>query len=252
MAEDEINLINYIKVIIKQKWTILIVVFTVLLLGFISSARVKKEYKDSVFLETGQMYIYKGGAPSTFTPEAFSEIQEKINNGLYNDSMAGVNASKITSVEVVAPEELDKSGKGSRIVNIVATSTNSEALSDYLEKLSDVIIDQHKEKFKEQKDYLENVVSLEKNKLRALDRDPNMAALQYLYTAHLSIIDDAEKSLSSIEQTKVLKAPSKKVTAQKNNLLMKLLIFLILGLLLGIALAFIKEFFQKNKDLLKE
>lgn len=251
MSEDEINLVNYIKVIFKQKWLILIIALLALVFGIIFGMRDGKQYKDDLVLQIGQMRIYKDGLPSTFTPEDAFQIKEKVENNLYNESLGGVDTSKITEVEVIVSQD-KTTNKQSDILIINATSSDPKELKLYLEKLGDTIVNEHKKEFKKQENYLNEIISTEEDKLEALDRNPNLPALQYLYVEDLSRIDDAEMSLNSIDRTVILRQPSEKVLPQKNNYLIKALMFLVAGLFLGVIVAFIKEFFEKNKDFLKE
>lgn len=240
--EEEINLVDYARVFVKQKWLILSVIVVVVLFAAILPLFLQKFYVGYSALEIGRMYtLDKNGQPTIFVPETPKQIQEKVNEGLYNNSSAeNVDPNSIIGVSASVENER------SNIVRITVKTTNSEEGNKYLESLNKLLVSQNAENFVKIKDYLEKEISNEKSSNVALGNSGNLSNLQYLYTENLANIDKMEFLLNNIKEPTIIKT-SAMVKSSKANFSINIITGLILGIIFGTIAAFIREFWQKNK-----
>ena len=84
MAEEEINLVSYVRVIFRQKWLIISITLAVVALATFYNLRLPKQYTGSMTLEVGKIDLFKNSVPTTILPEPVDQVQNKISSGLYN------------------------------------------------------------------------------------------------------------------------------------------------------------------------
>lgn len=246
--EEEINLVDYIKVLFKQKWVILGIITVFIIGAAIFSFISPDTYQGTGVLEIGNMDIYSKGTFSSFTPETFSVVKTKIENGVYdflNKEDLKPKKGNIQEIEVLLPKD-EKDIDKIKTVTIKVQALEPDIGKQYVEGLLNTIAKEHNKEFSKKEKYFKSLISREKQKLSALEKNPNLSALQYLYVEHSSKIDDAEASLSSIEKTKFLEI-SDEFSQSKSSLILNLVLGFILGLFFGVVSAFLREFWQKNK-----
>ena len=263
MQEEEINLIDYIKIILKRKWLILkITVGVMIVVGALSL--VMQKYKVDTILEVGI---------TEDILESPNQIVEKIKNGNYNEVIKRkLNIEKLPKIEVSTP-------KDTRLVIISIKSSNPEQAKKILEELENLILKEHQEKFDSQKKILlenkkriENKISYLENEKKILEEKVNyftnlMASspsptYQFLLTEtkeklekkKLEIesqyleLNTLEQKLNSYQATRVIKAPTLPASPVEPGIGVKVTIGLIVGLLGGIFLAFVIEWWEKERS----
>jgi len=236
MEGQEIDLVDYIKVILKRKWIIIGVTIGAIIIAGISTLLLPKTYKVSAILEIGQI--------STFVPETSIQLQEKLNRGSYNELLREkLNITSIPGIEVSAP-------KDTNLVVMETITKNPQEGTKVLEALSNIIIDEHGKLFGEQKKFIQEDIRKEELKIAILEKSKSLPELQYLYVEHLSRIDELKNELATANPTRLIKAPSEAFSSQ--NILINVVIAGILGIFIGTLIAFFQEFMEKNKERLKE
>lgn len=247
--EEEINLVDYLKVLYRQRIFVLVIVLIFLTIGAIFSfLSVVNIYEGAGIIEIGSMDIYQKGISQKFIPETFSQIKAKIESGAYDSLIKGKigNKNSIKGVEVVLPKDQKDIDKIS-VLTIKVQASNPEDGKNYLDNLLKAIVSYHNNEISKKEKYLNSLISEEKAKISAIEKSPNIAALQYLYTEHLSNIEEANLSLSSIKKTKILDKTEKFSLVEKNKIILNLAIALVLGVFAGVFLAFLRDFWKRNK-----
>ena len=260
MEQEEINLIDYIKVILKRKWLILkITVGVVIAVGILSA--VMPRYKVDTILEIGV---------TENILESPEQIVEKIKNGNYNEAVKKkLNIEKLPKIDVFNP-------KNTKLVIISITSSNPEQAKKILEELENLILKEHQEKFNLQKKILLENKKRIKNKISCLENEKKILEEEVNYFTnlmttnsiyHLLLTETKEKlekkkleienqylklnaleqKLNSYQPTRIIKAPAIPSSPAGPGLGVNIIIGLILGLFGGVFLAFVIEWWEREK-----
>ena len=246
MGEQEIELVDYLRVIIKRKWIIVGITIGAIIVAGILTFLSPKTYKISAILEIGQINI--GGVSAsgkiiTFSPETPIELQEKIQRGTYDNLLKEKSGIKnLPKIEISAP-------KDTNFIVMEVESRNFEEGKKILETLADIIIENHSKLLKEQKDFIQEEIKKEEFKVSILEKSKSLPELQYLYVEHLSRIDELKNNLATATETQLIKSPSENPISK--SILMNVIIAGLLGIFIGFLLAFFQEFLEKNKERLK-
>lgn len=240
---EEFNLIDFARVLFKKKFFILFMIVAFLLLGIVFSLVLSKSYEGSIILQIGKMEVFDEGTFITFLPETALQVQQKINSRVYDNLFENkVRIDDINDVEAFISEE----AKDSNIVTVIIKSKDSVEGIKYLKELGGIILSQHESDFKKKESSFKTIISREKLKLAALEKNKDLSSLQYLYVEHLSKIDEAQMSLNSIQRTKIIK-PAPEELSYENNLYLNILLSIFIGLFFGVIFAFVLDFWQRNK-----
>jgi len=246
MEEQEIDLVDYIKVIMKRKWVIIGITIGAIIIAGILTFFSPKAYKVSAILEIGQIDIGRASASSriiTFIPETPTELQEKIQQGTYDKILKEKSGiENIPKIEVSVP-------KDTNLITMEIESYNSQEDKKILETLASIIIENHAKLFKEQKDFIQEKIKKEELKISILEKSKSLPELQYLYVEHLSRIDELKNNLATATETQLIKSPSENPISK--SILINIIITGLLGIFIGFLLAFFQEFLEKNKERLK-
>jgi len=235
MENDEIDLVDYIRVILKRKWVIVLITLGAMIVTGILSYFLPKSYKISAILEIGKI--------GDFTPETSSQLQEKINQGSYNEFLKEkIGLTNIPEIEASAL-------KDTNLIIIETTTKNLKKGEELLRTLSDIIVEEHGKLISKQKKIIQEEIKKEELKLSILEKSKNLPELQYLYVEHLSRIDELKNTISTAVPTRLIKAPTGVSTSQ--NILFNIIIAGVLGIFIGTLSAFFQEFLEKNKERLK-
>lgn len=240
--EEKIDLVDYIRVILKRKWIIIGVTIGTLIIGGIFTFFSPRNYVVSTVIEIGKIERGRITRPNFVDLEGPVQVQEKINQGSYNviisekSSLAG-----IPSIEGSVP-------KDTNLVVIETKTRDPENGKKVLKALTDIIIEEHEQILKEHKDLISSEIKKEELKLTILEKSKDLPELQYLYAEHLSLIDDLKNTLLKSVSTQVIKQPS---ASHSQNITMNIVIAGILGLFIGILMVFFQDFLEKNKERLK-
>jgi len=263
MEEEEINLMDYIKVILKRKWLILKIVLATTI-GVVILTLLIPKYKVDTILEVGAI-------EEEATLESPNQLAEKIKNGSYNEAIkTKLNIEKLPKIKVSSP-------KDTRLVVISITSSNPEQAKKILEELENLILKEHQEKFNIQKKILldnkkriENKISSLENEKKILEEKvnyfTNLMATNPTFTYQFLLteakenlekkkseienqylqLNDLEQKLNSYKPTRVIKTPTIPTTPTGPGLGVNIIIGLILGLFVGIFSAFAIEWWEKE------
>lgn len=240
--EEEINLIDYIKVLFKRKKVILITFLIALLIGIIFGVfgSVKRNYNEFFVL-------IKIGKIGDFIPETPIELQRKIEQHSYNKLLKEkLKLSDDPSIEAqIFPE--------TSLVLIKTKTKNSEG-KKILKELVDIILIKHKEKTDKMKNFLKKRIEYEEQKiatiLKNIAEERDIFPYQYLYTDYLSKIDQMKYDLDIAEDTEVITSYSEQINIISKSAI-NVIVAGILGIFLGVFLAFLQEFWEKNKKILR-
>lgn len=228
--EDEVNLIDYVRVLIKKKWLILGITLGAAVLAAVLTMTMPKTYEVNTILEVG-----KTGDGLIETP---GQLAEKIKNGNYNALIKSkLNLETIPSLEAQNPQNTN-------LVIVSLTSPNPQEAVQILNELNNNILAEHQKILNEKeavvneniKDTQAELIFLETQKE---DSDEGIASLR----AELSRLKD---KLNSFELTKVSKAPVAPEKPTDSNLILNVIIALVLGLFIGIFVAFIRNWWEKE------
>lgn len=258
--EDEINLMDYVKVILKRKLLILIIFLVAVLAAGVYSFLATKIYEIDTSLEIGRI--------GKETLEAPTQLVEKINSGVYNAAIKEKLSLK------GFPGIIASSPKGTSLVLIEMESSQPQEAKNVLASLNELVLEDHQEKIKTKKELLEEdierqktkVVSLEKEKetleekVNALqktlvyDQTPGTqfalfdtkekleGKIQEIENLYLRI-NSQERALEDYEPTKVIKNPLISSGPIKPKIKLNILVAAVLGLFVGVLAAFGKEWY---------
>lgn len=261
---EEIDLINYLKVIHKRKQLIFGLFLIGLVVGWGVYFLMPKSYQAEIILEIGSFFEYLEETPIHKLIEEAPQIAEKINEGFYGhypNLKATPQNIELVKVEVIrrTPEEAQK----------ILNDVKKEILADNNEKLDfqksnvekrkneyEELISKHQwliENFKKDIPHLKKDISnlvLQGQQVAVLqakvyDFQANIYDLQ-LKIAKLQLkVKEMQELIESFQPTKMVDEPI--IFKKEPNLILNLIISGILGIFLGIILAFSKEWWEENK-----
>jgi len=217
---DEVDLTDYIRVLIKRKKMILVVFLLVLalsgFLGYFAFHRTSKTYTVNTVLEVGDTPI-----------ESLAQLKKKIERGVY-----GKGESEI---KVNNPKETN-------LVEIKITSLTPEKDKKLLEDINKEILTQHSNRINSQK----NILAEE---IKKLEKDINYLTAVGQQIAPLKLrLYDLQGKLDKFQPTKIIQKPTvSENPKQQSTIALHLIIGGVLGIFLGMFLAFGKEWWEKNK-----
>lgn len=267
-SEEEINLIDYFNVILKRKRLIFLVFVLAVVGAGVFSYFSPKIYRTETVLEIG----HKRGVEEGIIEDPI-QIVEKIKLGIYE---------KLVRVSLGIPEEnleiKAENPEGTRLVKIEVESTNPKLTKMILEEINDLILSNHRELIRVEKELFKNdieklrtkIISLKEEKehlkvqVGTLERVPlQEQTVPFQFTLfslkeRLEVrkqqiegvylrINSLERLLESIQPTKVIKAPPIPEAPIKPRPVLNMFIAGILGIFFGTFLAFFREFLEKNK-----
>jgi len=219
--EEEIDLMDYLKVIIKRKRLILTVFLVVIIVAGIFSFLSPKVYEVGTTLEIGRI---RGQII-----EPIPQIIEKIESGIYG---------RIPEMKVSSP-------KDTNFIKIELTSSEPQRTKKELANLTELILNEHNEKIDFQKDLLEK-------EIKRLEGNINFLLLRGQETAILQLeINNLERQRELFQPTKLVIEPTISEKTVSPNLVLNMVVAVILGLFIGIFLVFFQEWWEKNKTKLK-
>ncbi len=155
---DEINLMDYVVVILKRKW----LVFGIFLIFVIATGIFNyfdpKIYEIDTSLEIGKI-------EETIIEEPI-QVVKKIENNVYESSVReklGIEGgySKIKAEDI----------KSTNLVKIKAESDNPELSKSILEEMNSLILAEHQEKINTKKELIENNIETTQDKIQLVESD---------------------------------------------------------------------------------
>jgi len=154
---NEIDLMDYVKVLLNRKWLILAVFFGAAIAAGIFSFIMPKVYKIDTSLQMGQIGL-QGGVPIII--ENPTQVIAKIQGDSY-----GVLIRKDLNIpENEYPKIKVDNSQGTSLINIEINSSNTGLAKSILEKINDLIIGDNQEEIKNEKDLIQkNIQTLGQN-----------------------------------------------------------------------------------------
>jgi len=229
---DEIDLMDYMKVIIRKKWLILGVFLGVIIVAGVFSYLIPKVYKIDTVLEIG---IF-GGSPI----ENPIQVVGELNAGSYKITAMkdlGISEKDYPEIKTTIPGDTN-------LIIIEIESNNAERAKSVLEEVNKLILaDQDKKLNKmeagaegEMEEIQKELTLVETQKVYA---DQSISGLQLA-------ISDLKQKLNTTKATEVVKPPTISEIPISPRPLLNIAIAAVLGLFLGIFVAFIKEWWEKS------
>jgi len=178
--EDEIDLMDYVKVIIKRKWLILAIFLGSAIVAGVFSFLLPKIYKIDTSLEVGRIEK-PTGTTSEQLVESPTQLVGKIEGDVYGIKVR----EKLNISEEEWPKIKAENPKGTNIVTAAIESAKPEKAKNVLEEINNLILVEHQEKIKtgialinqniktvEEKIKLtESDIERTKNKIKPIDSD---------------------------------------------------------------------------------
>jgi len=225
---DEINLIDYLKIIIKNKRIILIFILIGIILACGITLFLSKTCKAETILEIGK---YGQRLDSLFDPlEIISaaKFTEKINSGLYGNY----------------PDLKAAALKNTNLIIITVSSNNTKKAEDSLKSINRLILEEHDKKLEKRKENLEKAIEELENKIKSLTWKNQETEIFELEIYHLrNQIEDAQPTLAIRKPTIVF--------GRESNLALNLIFGAVLGAFVGIFFILFREWWGKNKEKIK-
>jgi len=220
-GSDEVNLMEYVRIIIKRRW----LVFAFLLAGLIIGGGVStfllstspETYQVETFLEIGQFNEQLLEDPI--------QVVEKIEGGVYED-YPGIKASNPA---------------GTNLVKIEIVSGNPVDAKNTLENVNKLILADHVNIIDFQRNILEKTIEILQEKIDFLLTRNQETAILYLEVYKM------EKQTGNFQPTKVVQEPTVEEKKSVPNIIFNLITGGILGIFLGVFFALGKEWWNKNK-----
>ena len=237
---DEIDLMDYIKVILKRKKMI----FGITILAVVAAAGfsyyMPKVYEISTSLEVGIME--KQGEDSFELIEEPSQIVAKIESDAY-----GVLVREQLQIsEQDYPKMKTENPKNTNLVVMKIESNEPKLAKTILEEIDNLILKEHQEKSDKKKSEIEE-------NIKEIQAELNLLETKKYYSegiAELQIkLVNLKNQTNTIQITKVVKKPIIPEQPVKPRPLLNIVIAAVLGLFVGTFLAFFKEMWEKEKNL---
>ena len=231
--EDEINIRDYVEVIIKRKQLVLaLFLVAVIGAGVYSFFIAKKNYKVETVLEIGTI------GDSAKTIENIPQILTKIKNSFYGyySGMEIFNPKDTNIVEIkIISKNPDKAKEALKNIN-------KEILSDHNKK-----IDFHKKLLEKQKEEIDrNIKDLKKDISSLIFKNQQIVLLQLRVYQLQEKKDDLERKIESFRPTKIIKEPTISPKPLKPRPAFNIIIAGALGAFLGIIFVFLDEWWKKT------
>jgi len=211
MEEENINLMDYIKIIIKKKTLILSFLLAGLIIAGGLTFLLPKTYKAETYLKIG-------------SEESPSNAAKEINAGFFGD-YPGIKATNLL---------------GTGLIKVETVSKDPDRARKNLENINKSILEKESQKIKAKKKSLEDSVKKLDKKIKFLLYKNNEVAPLELK------IFSIQRQIDDMRLTKIIKKPVI-ISEGKANLIFNLICGGLLGIFLGAFLAFGKEWWENNK-----
>ena len=283
---EEIDLMDYVKVILKRKWLILVIFFGAAIAAGIFSFLMPKVYKIDTSLEVG-IIERATGATSEQLIESPTQLVEKIKGDVYGIFVR----EKLQIPEEKYPKIKVENPKDTRLISLAIESAEPPKAQNILEETNNLILAEHQEKIKVKKGLLENNIEVAKKDIERIkakigfleeerkNLEAKVEALQKILPyqqdpgTQFALFDTKEKleqkkqeienryleinslenqinslqgQIEDIRPTQVIKSPTVSASPIKPRPLLNIVIAAILGLFIGVFLAFFQEWWEKS------
>lgn len=232
--DDEINLIDYIKVVIKRKWLILGITLAAALIAGMISITLPKTYEVTTTLKVGN---------TTDLLENTTQVAEKIKSNVYKDLLEEkLNIENLPEIKTETPQNTN-------FVSIIIETDKPEQAKQILDEINSLILLEHQEIFNKRESQIKENIKEIQDELTLLETKKEYSD----GIAELRIeLSNLKGQLNTFQPTKVIKAPVVPKNPSGSNLVLNVVIAIVLGLFIGILVAFIKEWWENAKKELKD
>ncbi len=236
---EEIDLIDYIKVISKRKRLIFGLFLIGLVIGGFWFLVEPIKYIGTSFLEIGKvkiMQIKKWQAIEEVL-ENPNQVVGKIKNNFYG------TYPEISEVE---------NPNNTNLVKIEVSTNNPEKTKKILQEVNQAVLTAHNQELENKKSLVEERKIFYEKKIENLNKDISFLLTKGQQIGDLKLeiyflqekIDNLQNQINGFEPTKAIKEPS---IEKKAPSCLSFVFGGVLGLFLGVVLAFFKEWWDKNK-----
>ncbi len=247
MNEQEVDIRDYIGLILNRKWLIIIMT----LLGVVVAGCLNFYYisNQSVVYE-GSVWLEIGETKSRVLIESSEQIIKKVGIGVYGSGGA-----------------IAKNIKGTNLIEIIAKSVDLETPKVVLEEVSSAIIGSHLEKITVRKKGLESRLKNNKDKIDLLEQNKDelkknlkssfgtnaLIVSNLLFSANQEINDlqfivsTLEEKLNGMYATKIVKETEVFDNSGTQKLSLNLIMGGLIGLFLGFLMSFVIEWWRKPR-----
>ena len=156
---EEIDLMDYVKVILKRKWLILAVFFGAAIVAGVFSFLMPKVYKIDTSLEVGQI---AGEAV-----EVPGQVVEKIKSDVYGIFVR----EKLQIPEEKYPKIKIENPKDTNLITLVIESAKPPESKNILEAINNLILAEHQEKIKTKKELIGQDIKTTEDKIKLVESD---------------------------------------------------------------------------------
>lgn len=233
--DDEIDLMDYVKVILKRKIFIVALFLIAVIIAGVFSFLSPKVYKIDTVLEIGQVAGKDIEVPA--------QVAEKTTGDVYGIFVR----EKLGLSEKEFPEIKAENLKDTNLIAISSESAEPQKAKQVLSEVIALVLKEHEEKFVEKKSLLEEEIAKTEQELEFLKNqkvyaDWGIAQLQLT-------ISELKEKLNASESTRAVKQPVVSENPIKPKPLLNMAIAGILGLFVGVFLAFGREWWENSKDI---
>jgi uncharacterized protein involved in exopolysaccharide biosynthesis len=234
---EEIDLMDYVKVLFERKWLILVVFFGAAIVAGIFSFISPRVYQVNTVLEIGKI--------DSELLEQPAQLIEKIKGDVYKSFIQG----KLNVSEEKYPQIKAENPKDTNLIKIEIESERPELAKNILTEINNLILKEHQEQFEKRKSKIEENIKEIQSELTLLEKqkvysDEGISQLQ------ITILNLKEK-INNAEPTKVINPPTISPNPIRPKPVLNIVIAGILGIFIGVFLAFFQEWWEKNKLKLK-
>ena len=246
LNEEEVDLRDYLKVMGKRKWIIIITLLSCFLFSLLFTFLQRPVYRIKSAFEIGSIPIGSlamAGSMMIMRPEATAKLcksdyllsKVKENLALPKKEEIKIKVeSKPGSPVVTISLESSFPEKAVRIVNSITDMITRKQNTIYQKKI--------RESEKEVKEIQKKIISIQQKKGESLASLVNMNYLQQLQ----SRLNEIQERITSFKKSKVIFPATIPERPIKPRPVFNLALSIILGLFLGVFLAFFREYFSKT------
>lgn len=217
----EIDLVELIRVPYQKKWLILSIALIISALSFLMAFSAKKSFEGSAIIEVGEI------EHGTLI-ENTQQIKEKVLWGLYGERPVG-DITITTSLY-------------SNIVSIQAKLANKEETKQFVNRVTEAILREHKKILDSRKSLKETELA-NIQKIVKIWEQKGAPTLENSYNR----ISALQTEINSMRMSRVLKEPTVREISGKSKSFLIVFMGFSLGLFFGILAAYGKDWWEKNK-----
>jgi len=235
--EEEIDLMDYVKVILKRKWLILEVFVAAAIIAGVFSFISPKVYKIDTTLEIGKI--------DNELLEQPAQLIEKIKGDVYQSFIQ----EKLNLSEEKYPQIKAENPKDTNLIKIEIESERPELAKNILAEISNLILKEHQEQSEKRKSKIEENIKEIQSELTLLEKQ-KVYSDEGIFQLQITLSNLKEK-INNAEPTKIIKPPTTSSGPITPKPVLNIVIAAILGIFIGTFLAFFQEWWEKNKIKLK-